>query len=110
MSTTRPKLHVYVDETGDRGSSSASSPIFGMAAIIVDEQGARNTRAAVQGLRADFKVSSGVVMSWKDHVKTHDRRRRAAAVLGTRRRATARRVPPGADPLKEGGGSTAGDP
>lgn len=82
MSTTRPEVHVYVDETGDRGSSSVSSPIFGMAAIIVDEQGARNTRDAVQTLRADFKVPVGVVMSWKDHVKTHDRRRRAADVLG----------------------------
>jgi hypothetical protein len=81
MSATRPKLHVYVDETGDRGSSGASSPIFGMAAIIVDEHGARNTRAAVQALRTDFKVPTGVVMSWKDHVKTHDRRRRAADVL-----------------------------
>lgn len=75
------KVHVYIDETGDRGSSKSSSPIFGMAAVLVDETGALNLRSAVDRLRADFRVPVGKVMSWKDHVKTHDRRRRAADVL-----------------------------
>jgi len=58
-------IHAYIDETGDRGASPQSSPIFGMAAIILDEQGAVATRAAVKQLRADFNVPDGSVMSWK---------------------------------------------
>jgi Protein of unknown function (DUF3800) len=78
----RAQIHVYVDETGDRGSRPASSPIFGMAAIVLDEAGASAIRSAVDRLRTDFKVPDDKVMSWKQHVKTHDRRRRAAEVLG----------------------------
>jgi len=33
-------------------------------------------------LRDDFKVPPDKVMSWKEHVRTHDRRRHAAKVLG----------------------------
>jgi Protein of unknown function (DUF3800) len=76
-----PRVHVYVDETGDRGGSSAASPIFGMAALVLDDDGVRNVRAAVDELRADFAVPAGRVMSWKSAAKTHDRRRRAAEVL-----------------------------
>lgn len=83
MASAPPKIHVYVDETGDRGSSPTSSPIFGMAAIVVDELGAVAIRQAVEQLRSDFKVPATKVMSWKEHVKTHDRRRRAAEVLAT---------------------------
>jgi hypothetical protein len=76
------RVYVYVDETGDRGGSPQSSPVFGMAALVLDEEGSTAVRAAVQCLRADFGVPSAKVMSWKDHVKTHDRRRRAVEVLG----------------------------
>lgn len=75
-------VHVYIDETGDRGRSPGSSPIFGMAAVIVDLTGAQEVQHAVDQLRTDFHVPSGKIMSWKDYVKTHDRRRRAAEVLG----------------------------
>ena len=60
-----------------------SSPIFGMAAVILDDAGAGAIRGAVEVLRQDFKVPAGRVLSWKAHVKTHDRRRRAAEVLGS---------------------------
>jgi len=75
------KVRVYIDETGDRGSGKSSSPIFGMAAVLVDEIGASNLRSAVTQLRTDFCVPADRIMSWKTHVKTHDRRRRAADVL-----------------------------
>lgn len=78
---TGHEIHVYVDETGDRGGGETSSPIFGMAAVLVTGAGAQALRAAVGRLRADFRVPDGKVMSWKEHVKTHDRRRRAADVL-----------------------------
>jgi hypothetical protein len=54
-----------------------------MAAVLVDECGAPNLRDAIQQLRSDFKVPPARVMSWKDQVKTHDRRKRAAAVLSS---------------------------
>lgn len=76
-------LHAYVDETGDRGlvGKPGSSPIFGMAAVLVTGESARQLRAAVARLRDDFGVPQGRVMSWKDHVKTHARRLHAAQVL-----------------------------
>ena len=75
------KYFVYIDETGDRGSSANSSPIFGMAALIVPEEQGPSVRAAVNVLRSDLDVPSDRVLSWKEYVKTHDRRRRAADVL-----------------------------
>lgn len=79
----RPRIHVYIDETGDRGSSARSSPIFGMAAILLDQEGETHIAAAVAALRRDFKVPGGRVMSWKEDARTHDRRRRAADILAS---------------------------
>ncbi|HWE90864.1 MAG TPA: DUF3800 domain-containing protein [Pseudonocardiaceae bacterium] len=76
------RIHVYIDETGDRGASLKSSPIFGMAAIVLDEVGVPAVRSAISQLRGDFNVPADKVLSWKDYVKTHDRRKRAAKVLG----------------------------
>ena len=78
---TMSKVFAYVDETGDRGLGHRSSPVFGMAAVLVRESDAAGLRTAVETLRSDFQVPSGKVLSWKDHVKVHDRRRRAADVL-----------------------------
>jgi len=38
------RVYAYVDETGDRGASPASSPIFGMSAVILDDVGVREMR------------------------------------------------------------------
>lgn len=75
------RLWAYIDETGDRGMGPKSSPIFGMAALLADVDGARNVRSAVDQLRSDFKVPHGRVMSWKQDAKNHDRRRHAARTL-----------------------------
>lgn len=80
MSTQR-RVWAYIDETGDRGVSNASSPVFGMAALLVDDAGAVELRQAVMQLRADFKVPANKVLSWKDYVKTHDRRKHAVEIL-----------------------------
>jgi hypothetical protein len=80
MATT--DVFTYVDETGDRGQSPTSSPIFGMAAVLVDDHAAASLRLAVKQLRRDFGVPAKSVMSWKNHAKTHDRRKRAAELLG----------------------------
>ena len=75
-------VYTYIDETGDRGRGPRSSPIFGMAAVLVDDQAAIALRLAVKQLRRDFNVPTDAVMSWKNNVKTHDRRKRAAELLG----------------------------
>lgn len=79
--TDPPRLFAYIDETGDRGAGSSSSPIFGMAGVLVDDDGGIALRAAVAQLRRDLNVPSGCVMSWKEHAKRHELRRRAADVL-----------------------------
>ena len=53
-----------------------------MSAVIVDEVGAPAVRAAIRRLRCDLDGPESSVMAWKHHVKTHDRRRRAAELLG----------------------------
>lgn len=76
-------LYAYIDETGDRGQSGkpGSSPIFGMAAVIVSRTAAANLRRAVSDLREAFGVPDDAVMSWKKHLKTHQRRQFAAHTL-----------------------------
>ncbi|MDO5501382.1 MAG: DUF3800 domain-containing protein, partial [Propionibacteriaceae bacterium] len=76
------KVWVYIDETGDRGRSQNASPVFGFAALLVDDLGAVDLRRAVQKLRQDFHVPPTRHMSWKDDIKNHDRRRRTAEILG----------------------------
>jgi hypothetical protein len=76
-------LHAYIDETGDRGQSGKpkTSPIFGMAAVIVSDAAAARLRAVIRHLRETFRVPDGTVMSWKNHLKTHHRRQYAANSL-----------------------------
>ena len=75
------RFGAYIDETGDRGLGTNSSPIFGMAAIVIRETDLPSLREATAQLRSDFGVPKDSTMSWKQHVKTHDRRKRAADVL-----------------------------
>lgn len=79
--SSQPRVWAYVDETGDRGVRNTSSPVFGMAAVLVTDSGAVQLRQAVTQLRADFHVPANKVLSWKDYVKTHDRRKHAVEVL-----------------------------
>ncbi|WP_206154219.1 DUF3800 domain-containing protein [Cellulosimicrobium aquatile] len=77
-----PMLRAYVDETGDRGMFKGNaSPIFGMAGVIVDVNSEVAARAALRQLRTEFRVPDDKPMSWKEHVKGHDRRVHAATVL-----------------------------
>lgn len=75
-------VYTYIDETGDRGQKPGASPIFGMAAVVVDDHSAAALRLAVKQLRRDFEVPHDKVMSWKNYAKNRDRRKRAAEVLG----------------------------
>ncbi|CEA09905.1 hypothetical protein BN1051_03283 [Arthrobacter saudimassiliensis] len=74
-------LYAYVDETGDPGGSAESSPVFGMAALLVDDVGAAQVQAAVQRLRREFSIPEGTPLSWKRHVRTHEKRKYVAQQL-----------------------------
>ncbi|MGW0417510.1 DUF3800 domain-containing protein [Streptomyces sp. NPDC003015] len=79
-----PKLSVYIDETGDRGISAASSPFFAMTALMVPAEDDWTVRVAAGGLRAMIHTSNpGLAkpLHWKEHFKKkNEHRRRAAAI------------------------------
>lgn len=85
-----PKLHVYVDETGDRGFSNRSqlqSPFFAMSALLVPEEEEWMVKLTAGGLRAlvhDGQPQNAMKpIHWVEHFKAKrpERRRRAALAL-----------------------------
>ncbi|MFJ7418010.1 hypothetical protein ACIQXD_05275 [Streptomyces uncialis] len=81
-----PKLHVYVDECGDRGLGPRSSAFFAMTALMVPAEDDWTTRFTAGGLRALIHRSnpaSVVPLHWADHFKAKrpERRLRAAQAL-----------------------------
>lgn len=74
-------LCAYIDETGDPGGSDQSSPIFGMAAVIVSRVGSVQLLDAINELRAEFSIPRDVPLSWKAHLRTHEKRKYVAQVL-----------------------------
>lgn len=78
---------IFIDETGDRGDSSNASPIFGMAAILLDKAAEQAATAAITRLRTDLDVPAGNVLSWKANIKSdHAKANHAARVLSERSR------------------------
>ncbi|GHI04602.1 hypothetical protein Scel_29230 [Streptomyces cellostaticus] len=89
-----PRLHVYVDETGDRGFSDKSrgkSPFFAMTALIVPQEEEWFVKVTAGGLRS--VVHSGPPearhkpLHWVEHFKAKrpERRRQAALALSRMR-------------------------
>ncbi|WP_331759880.1 DUF3800 domain-containing protein (plasmid) [Streptomyces sp. NBC_01525] len=85
-----PKLHVYVDETGDRGFSERSrkqSPFFAMTALLVPQEDEWTVKVAAGGLRALVHGSQPQEhlkpIHWVEHfrAKRPERRAQAAHVL-----------------------------
>lgn len=77
-----PKLlRVYVDETGDRGSSRKSSPFFAFAAVLVSDEDEAQMRDAMRGLRTELKVPPKAALHWNRHAKTFSRRQHVARTL-----------------------------
>lgn len=85
-----PKLHVYVDETGDRGFSDASrhkSPFFAMTALLVPQEDEWQVKLTAGGLRAIVHGAQPQEIlkpiHWVEHFKAKrpDRRRQAAQAL-----------------------------
>jgi hypothetical protein len=85
-----PKLHVYVDETGDRGFSEASlakSPFFAMTALLVPQEDEWHVKVTAGGLRALVHGAQPQEIlkpiHWVEHFrpKHKERRRQAAQAL-----------------------------
>jgi hypothetical protein len=72
--TRLPRLAAYIDETGDRGRSPAASPVFGMAAVLVDPLAEAAARTALARLRRDFGTPASRLLSWKADIKKHSPR------------------------------------
>ncbi len=79
---SRRLLRVYVDETGDRGSSGKSSRFFAFSAVFVPDEDHAAMRAAVQTIRGTLGVPAGKPLHWKEHVKTFGRRQYVTSTLG----------------------------
>ncbi|WDO06203.1 DUF3800 domain-containing protein [Streptomyces murinus] len=85
-----PKLHVYIDETGDRGFSAASraqSPFFAMTALVVPQEDEWNVKITAGGLRAYVHGAQPQQLlkpiHWVEHFKPKrpERREHAARTL-----------------------------
>lgn len=74
-------LRAYVDETGDRGSSGASSSFFAFACVLIPDEDEGAMRAAMSQLRRDLGVPVGRPLHWKEHVKVFSRRQHVTRVL-----------------------------
>lgn len=70
----RLRVHAYVDEMGDRGSSAKSSPFFAMAGVVIADEDRPELRQRINGIRARLKVPDQKALHWAEHVKIFRRR------------------------------------
>lgn len=78
---TRKLLRVYVDETGDRGTSPKSSSFFAFAAVLVPDEDEAGLRLAMDDLRTSLKTPPGTALHWNRHVKTFSRRQHVTCTI-----------------------------
>lgn len=76
-----PKVHVFVDEYGDRNfKNNRESDWFTMTALMVEQEHLDHMRAAVAGLRSVYKIPEGNKLHWVDHFKRKQEARRFTAL------------------------------
>ncbi|WP_246421282.1 DUF3800 domain-containing protein [Nocardiopsis metallicus] len=73
----RPLVHVFVDETGDRGFSTRSSPFFAMTALMVPHEAEASMRCVAGGLR--YHLNTTKPLHWVEHFKAKRWKRRQLA-------------------------------
>jgi hypothetical protein len=74
---------VFVDESGDRGSSPTSSDIFVLAAVIVRDADLPRVVAGLEDINAAMNKPPGTALHWAENIKTHQARKMVAKQLGT---------------------------
>lgn len=75
-------MHAFIDESGQRSRSEASSDHFIMSAAIVPSTRLSDAIGQLDGLRRDLRRSPGAELSWKD-VRSHSDRLQIAISLGS---------------------------
>ncbi|MBO9522603.1 MAG: DUF3800 domain-containing protein [Nocardioidaceae bacterium] len=78
---SRPLLHAYVDEAGQRSHSARSSDHFVMSAVLVDDDHREEARALLGGLRVDLGRKPDQVLHWRN-IKQHSAKLHMARTIG----------------------------
>lgn len=77
----RPLLRVYVDESGDRGFSAKSSPVFILAAIVARDNDEPRLRLMREQLCTDLEKPSTTVLHWAQNIQNHSQRKHVAKTI-----------------------------
>lgn len=75
------RFRVYVDESGDRGNGRNASPVFVLAALVVDDAQDHQLRAARDELCRTLGKPPETVLHWAENIKDHGARVVAAQAL-----------------------------
>lgn len=75
------QLHAFIDESGQRARSAASSDHFVMSAVVIPEEHLADAATLLELLRADLKRNAGDTLHWKN-IKQHPQRLHASKTLG----------------------------
>lgn len=78
----RQLLRVYVDESGDRGFSARSSPVFILAAIVVRDEDEPQLRLIRDQLCTDLEKPHATVLHWAQNIQKHSQRNYVAKTIG----------------------------
>src|SRR4051794_2345744 len=76
------RLHAFIDESGQRTRSTASSDHFVMSAVIITEENLSDAATLLELLRTDLKRNTGDPLRWTN-IKNHAQRLHAAKTLGS---------------------------
>ena len=71
----------YIDESGQRASTAASSDHFVMSAVVVQDSALAQTGTLLAQIRRDLGRRPGDELHWRN-IKTHAQRLRAAQLVG----------------------------
>ncbi|HMK62714.1 MAG TPA: DUF3800 domain-containing protein, partial [Acidimicrobiales bacterium] len=70
-----------MDESGDRGWSGKSSPVFILAALLVPDHLDGQLRAVRSQLCSDLGKPTATVLHWRENIKNHSQRKYVAKTL-----------------------------
>ncbi|MGS0685443.1 DUF3800 domain-containing protein [Nakamurella sp. GG22] len=81
LCVTRPTLHAFIDELGQRARTALSSPHFVMSAVLVRDTDLGAVAPFLAGLRKDLGRDEGHQLHWKQY-KGHPYRLHASTLVG----------------------------
>ncbi|MDP8930557.1 MAG: DUF3800 domain-containing protein [Actinomycetota bacterium] len=78
----RRLFRVYIDEAGDRGWDSNSSPVFVLAAVIVPDEEDRLARSILDEINVQLGRAPQSLLHWSKNLKEHSPRKLVARTIG----------------------------